>query len=248
MKVEDRAGFTLIELVVAAALVVAVGSAVAALAPPMRRAFDGGLRAAESASRGRTALQSIVSELQNAGSGVVIGPTTATLEDVISVVLVVSPSTLATTRASGPQGLLREHADSGATSVRVDHSQPCSEQDSTCGIRAGDTVAIFDEKKGETLGISGADGGSGTLHLASPLENAFDAGAVIASIERRVFTTSNGQLVRITPGGAQQPIADRVRSFSVVIAAGRLDLQIVLEPATATGTPFDLRSSVAFRK
>ena len=246
--VRDRAGFTLSELIVAAALVVIVGSAVAALASPMRRAFDSSLSAGEAASRGRTALQAIISEFQNAGGGVIIGPTTVTLEDVIPAVMVVSPSTVAMTRASGPQGLLREHVDAGAISLRIDHSQPCSEQDPTCGIRAGNTVAIFDGAKGETAGISSVDNGAGTLHLTSPLKNAFDPGAAIASIEQRIFTVSNGQLVRITPGGAEQPLADRVRFFTASIAAGRLDLHVTLEPATAAGRPFDLRTSVAFRK
>jgi prepilin-type N-terminal cleavage/methylation domain-containing protein len=241
-------GFTLVELLVAAALVVVVSAAVAALATPMRRAFDGGLSAGELASRGRAALSIVVSEVRNAGSGIVIGPTSVTLDDVIPVVTVVPPSAIAVTRASGPQGLLREPVNAGATSLRLDPSEPCSEQDATCGIRARDEIAIFDRDKGEIVLVSSVTTGSAMLHLSSPLTHAFDPGAVIAAIEQTTFALRDGRLVRISAGGAEQPIADHVVTFDPALMAGRLDLRLAVEPASLAGAPFALRTSVAFRK
>ena len=236
------------ELLVATALVIVVTSAVAALALPMRRAFDRGVSAGEQASRGRTAMHAIVSELRNAGSGVVIGPAGVALEDVISVVTVVPPSTVTMARASGPQGLTRHRVDAGEMSVRLDPSEPCSEQDATCGIRAGDVVAIFDLAKGETVGVSGVNTGSGTLHLSSPLRNAFGPGAVIAAIVQTTFALRDGRLVRLTAGGAEQPVADHVAAFGASLTPGRLDLRVTLEPASQVAAPLDLRTSVGFRR
>jgi type II secretory pathway pseudopilin PulG len=241
-------GFTLIELVVASALVVVVCLIVVVLASSMRRAFDHGLLAGESVARARTALHAILSEAQNAGSGVVIGPTNAALEDVMPVITLVPPSMLAIARASGPQGLLRDATDAGVTSIRVDHDKPCSEQDATCGIRAHDVIAVFDATKGETARVASVDSASGTLHVALPLLHAFDAGAVVAAIEQRTFLLSGGQLLRVSSGGAQQPIADRVRTFNAIVAARRLDVQLSLEPAGPSTAPLEWRTAMAFRR
>lgn len=241
-------GFSLVELVVTTALVIVIAATVAALSSPLRRAFERGLSADESTARARTALHTIVAEVQNAGSGILIGPTTATLEDLIPMITLVSPSMVAVARASGPQGLLRDAVDAGVTRLRVDHDRPCSEQDATCGIRANDIIAIFDTTNGETARVAGVDGGAATLHVAMPLLHAFDRGAVIAAIEQRTFFVNDGQLLRVSSGGAQQPIADRVRSFSAAIAAGRLDVRLTLDPVGAAAAPFDLSTSVAFRK
>jgi hypothetical protein len=242
------AGFTLIELLVAAGLVIVVTSAVAALALPMRRAFDRGLSTGELASRGRSAMYTMVSAARNAGSGVVLAPAGVTLDDVIPVVSVAPPSTITIARASGPQGLLREAVSAGAVAVQVDDSGPCSSQAATCGMHARDLIAIFDAAKGETVTVSAVNIGSGILHLASPLRHAYDPGAVLATIEQTVFALRDRRLVRLTTGGAEQPIADHIAAFNVTVAAGRLDLQLTLDQSSVTGAPLDLRTSVAFRK
>jgi prepilin-type N-terminal cleavage/methylation domain-containing protein len=241
-------GFTLIELLVATVIVLGVTSAVAALALPMRRAFDRGLSGGDIAARARTALSAVVHELRNAGSGVIIGPPDATLDDVIPVISVVPPSTIAITRATGPQGLLRESVDAGALSVRLDTSLPCSEQDTTCGIRAGDVVAIFDSAKGQVVTVTAVFDGTATLQLASPLVSAFDPGAAIAAIQQTTFTLRARRLVRITGGGAEQPVADRVAAFGAAIVGGRVDLQLTLDPTSPAAASEELRTSVAFRQ
>jgi prepilin-type N-terminal cleavage/methylation domain-containing protein len=241
-------GFTLIELLVAAALGVVVFSAVAALVTPMRRTFDRGLSGGELTSRGRAALSIVAADVRNAGSGIVIGPTSITLGDVIPVVTVVPPSTIALTRARGPQGLLRQHVNAGEMSLRLDTSEPCTEQDATCGIRARDAIAIFDADKGEIVVVSTVATASAMVHLSAPLAHAFDAGAVIAAIEETTFTLRDGRLVRITAGGAEQPIADHALAFDAALLARRVDLGLVVEPASRAGIPLALRTSVGLRK
>lgn len=245
---EGGLGFTLIELLVATALVVVVSSAVAALAVPMRRAFDRGLNTGESVSRARTALHVIVAEVRNAGSGVVIGPTAVSLDDVIEAVTVVSPSTIAIARPSGPQGLLRHDVSAGATAVRLDSSEACSQQDATCGIRGGDEIAIFDAAQGETVRVSSVTAEPATLHLSSPLAHPYAARAAVATLGRRTFALRDRRLVRLTAGGAEQPIADHVAAFSAALSAGRVDLRVTLEPASAGGAPLEVRTSVALRR
>jgi hypothetical protein len=132
--------------------------------------------------------------------------------------------------------------------LRLDTAEPCSEQDATCGIRAGDLVVIFDAGKGETVAVSNVTSGSATLHLSAPLLHAFDPGAVIATIEQTTFALRDRRLVRISAGGAEQPIADHVAAFHTALLAGRFDLHLVVEPASAAGAPFELRTSVALRQ
>ena len=241
-------GFTLIEMLVAAALVVIVTSAVAALFSPMRRAFDRGVSGGEVAARARTAISAVVDEARSAGSGVVLGPTDAALGDVIPVVAVVPPSTVSITRASGPQGVLRDRVDAGATSLGLDTSQPCSEQDDTCGIRRRDVVAIFDATKGQTAMVDGVIAASATLQLAAPLLFSFDRGAVVAAIEQNTFALRGDRLVRISAGGAEQPVADRVAAFSATLAGRRLDLQLRVAAVPAGIGNLDLRTSVVVRR
>jgi hypothetical protein len=244
----DESGFTLIELLVASALVIVVIGAVAALAQPVRRAFDRGLGTAELVARARTAVAAVVADARNAGTGVVIGPTDVALADVIAVVAPLSSSSLAITRATGAQGVLRAAAETGARSIMLDTAKACTEQDATCGVRAGDTAVIFDRAKGESIVIAAVTSESATLHLVAPLLSAFDPGAAVAVVERTILTLRDRQLVRVTAAGAEQPIADHIAAFSATVAGNRLDLLLRIEPLADLNTRLELRTSVGLRQ
>ena len=241
-------GFTLIELLVASALVLVVMGAVAALAAPARRAFDRGLGTAELVARARTAVAAVVAEVRDAGTGVVVGPTDVALADVIAVVSALSESSVAILRATGPQGVLRGAADAGARSITLDTAKACSEQDATCGVRPGNTAVIFDRAKGESIAIAGVTSESATLHLVGPLLSAFEPGAAVAVVDQTTFTLRDRQLVRVTAGGAEQPVADRIGAFSVAVGGNRLDLFLTIEPLDSLNTRLELRTSVGLRK
>lgn len=241
-------GFTLIEVLVASAVVIVVIGAVAALAAPARRAFDRGLGTAELVARGRTAVAAVIADVRDAGTGVVVGPTDVALADVIAVAAPLSPSSVSLIRATGPQGVLRSAADAGARAITLDTAKACTEQDATCGMRVGQTAVIFDRGKGESIAIDGVTSDPATLHLAAPLLSAFDPGAAVAVVERTTLTLRDRLLVRVTAAGAEQPIADHIAAFSVTLAANRLDLLLRIEPLDSLNTRFELRTSVGLRQ
>jgi hypothetical protein len=239
-------GFSLVELLVAAAIVVAIAGAAAALTSPVRRAFDRGLAAADTTARARTAVSVIVSAARAAGSGLVLGPVDASLTDAVPAVAV-SPATVAVTRAAGPQGLLRDAVAAGALSLQLDRSGPCTGQDDTCGIRARDNVVIADGLQAATASIASVSGESGVLYLSSPLVHAFAAGAVIAVFERTTFVLRGDRLLRLTAGGAEQPLLDHVAAFTAAIGGNRLDVLLRLESPLAATAGLELRASVGLR-
>lgn len=270
---EGGRGFTLIELLVSTAVVVLVVGAIAMMAPSVREGFDRGLSASELVSRGRTAVVTVMADAGDAGSGVVIGPRDATLADVMPVLVpwhslddqrLVPPfSAVAVTRATGAQGLLRDRVEAGAASLRLDTSEACTEQDGTCGLRPGDVAVLYDRTRAELITLVAVTPESATLHLAAPVAGAFDPGAVAAAVQRTAYGLRDDRagslrLVKLTGGGAEQPIADRVSAFEVATDVDlsradlrrvrRLDVYLRLEPLATGGVGLELRTSVALRQ
>jgi prepilin-type N-terminal cleavage/methylation domain-containing protein len=270
---EGGRGFTLIELLLSTAVVVLVVGAITTLAPPLRRAFDGGLAASDIAARGRTAIAAIANEAGTAGSGIVIGPSGTRLSDVMPVIVpsraiedprLVPPfSAVTIAHATGPQGLLRDRAAAGALALRLDTGAPCTEQDATCRLRAGDTAVLFDGTRAELTRVVAVTAAAATLHVSAPLAAAYDPGTVVAAVERtayglRQLADGSARLVRITAGGAEQPIADHVSAFEIatdldrydadLVRVRRLDVALRLESPVRDGRGLELRTSIAVRQ
>ena len=91
-------------------------------------------------------------------------------------------------------------------------------QDSTCGFRPGAAAVIFDAARAERVSIADVVGTS-TLRSASSLAGPFDAGAAVVAVEpvsyRLRAAGDSARLVRISPGGAEQPVVDHVVAFDV---------------------------------
>jgi prepilin-type N-terminal cleavage/methylation domain-containing protein len=266
-------GFTLIELLVSTVVVLVVAGVITALSVPMRRAFDRGLAGTEIVLRSRTAMTAIVEDARAAGSGVAIGPAERALADILPIVVplrslgnqrVEPPFEAVTlTRATGAQGLLRDAVAVGAVTLTLDPAGPCTEQDATCRLRPGDSVVVLDDINTTSALVSAIDAGAGTVLLTAPVTRAFDRGAVIVAIERityglRADPIGLMRLVRVTAGGAEQPVADRVSTFLITTdlddpdadlrAARRIDVRLQLDPVVAEAARVDLRASVALRK
>jgi prepilin-type N-terminal cleavage/methylation domain-containing protein len=226
------AGFSLVELLVATAVLVAVASAITSLAVALQRGFDRSLAAGELSARARSGLTSLLGELRDAGSGVAIAPP---MENLTMVWPVVRPArsltdsraqppftAITVLRATGAQALLSETADTGSALLRIDAAAPSLNQDGTGGFVAGDRAVIFDRTRAEEVEISASAPGSWGLILSAPLRNGFTRGAVVAAVARTSFglrTLADGsmRLVRISPGGAEQPVVDSVVRFEVSI-------------------------------
>lgn len=227
-------GFTLIELLVATLVTLAILGALAGLAGPMRMGFDRTLAAGEVSMGARAGIETLLAELRQSGTGALISPPSSMLADVTPTV--VPRTSLDDEAMSAPfralavvgvpvgagQGILRERAEAGSTSLQLEAAAPCPEQDGTCGFEPGGRAVLHDQARAEWVDIDGIAAGSATLLLITPLAKPFEKGAVVVGIDSAVYglrSSHDGsmQLVRRTAAGAEQPIIDHVAEFDVAL-------------------------------
>jgi hypothetical protein len=87
-----------------------------------------------------------------------------------------------------------------------------------CDFRPADVCVLYNDSAVETVTLAGV--GVGTVVLGRPLANGYSAGAVLSTLVTtlygtRVMADGSQQLVRISPGGAEQPVLDHVVDFEV---------------------------------
>ena len=228
----DR-GFTLTELLIACLLLMAVTAAIAALAVPARNAFDRTLGAADLSGGSRAALERMMHDVREAGSSAAIEVRRIGLADVMAtavpLVSLDDPSVSAPARAlritriglAAPQGVLSQTVGAGATTLQLDTSLRCAKVGLACGFAPGMPAVIFDTARSATVSI-GAIGVGGFIQLTSGLPTGFEPGAIVAAIVSAAYglrSNADGsqRLVRISPGGAEQPILQNVVDFDVHI-------------------------------
>lgn len=230
----SQRGFTLVELLVATVVMVITAGVIAALAEPLRHAFDRSFGTGEITMAGRASVAVLIGEARDAGSGVVLGEHLQTIGDLIPVLIpsrslddrrVLAPfGAITMVRATGGQGVLRHRVLDGAVLVRLDADAPCLDQDDVCGFEPGDAAVIYDRARAETVSIKAVNVGVPAVVLAAPLRRAFERGAFIAEIERttygiRALPDGSTRLVRLSAGGRELPVVDHVIELEVSLWA-----------------------------
>jgi type II secretory pathway pseudopilin PulG len=234
---KGQAGFSLVEALVAIALVLIVTAVAFALMDPARGAFVTQPEASDMQQRLRVASDTLYEDIVMAGGGVYTGPTSGSLayffapivpyrtdlnhadppgtvkSDTISLLYV--PSTVAQTTLStmGP--------DASVASVGVDAQPGCPVSDQSCGFQAGMAAVIFDASGlHDTFTVSSVSGS--TLNLQSTSQALSYTGypphsTTIARVVSVVYSLKMDvaagafQLVRSLGGaGADQPVVDHI--------------------------------------
>lgn len=231
-QVSNSSGFTTLELLIASALLLAVFGAVAAMAIPLRDAFERSLGAADLTGGSRAVLERLTAEVREAGSAAAVGVGRVRLADLLPVIIplsdldagsVTNPArAVRITRIPflAPQGVLQADAGIGTVLLQVETVAPCSAVGFACGLRAGVMAVLYDETRATTVGVdSVADGG--VVRLGSPLTMAFGRGAVIAAVSVTAYglrsdPDGSSRLVRATQG-AEQPLLQSVVDFEVAV-------------------------------
>ncbi len=226
----NQRGFSLIELLVACLLLMAVTAAVAGMAVPARHAFERTLASADLTGGTRAALERLASDVREAGSGGSVGIDLVSVSDVMASIVPLAgfdspPATpgqaIRITRIPprAPQGVLRQAAPAGETTLVLEGSSNCSVGGDACALQPAMTALIFDAARGEPLVVAAVAPG-GIVHLASPLRSSFDSGAVVASAVTTTYglrpeSDGSQRLVRTSTGGAEQPVLQHVVGFEV---------------------------------
>ena len=224
----DR-GFVVLEWLVASALVIVLASAVFSAVAPMRDLIERTQHRVDMAVAARGALDLVVNDTLEAGSNTAIGDADVFLADVLPPFLLLedlesgTPAQAATaivinrTPLNGAQGRLLSDVAAGESLLRLATSARCSSGSPACGFDAGDRAVLFTPSVAEVVVI--AETLAGEVTLTQPVSNAFPVGSVLC----RLITTTYGlrdedgdaRLVRLTDGGAEQPLLDNVVAFEI---------------------------------
>ncbi len=255
-------GFTLIELLVASAVFLVIAGAASMLVAPAHVVFERVLTSSDMEARGRTGIAALLGDLADAGSGAAIGPPLTALSDVMPVISTAAGSvTMTRIPAAAAQGTLRNAVAADDTVAQLEVTGSCFMQDPTCGFRPDTMAVVFDAARAEVVTISGVDPATAVLTFASRIVGPFDAGAAVVAVERVTYmlraSGESGRLMRVSPGGAEQPVVDHVVGFDVAPWSGAdaqgTDITLRVAAASPTQPPgaavpdFELRASVLLR-
>jgi hypothetical protein len=228
-------GFTTIELLIAAAVVTAVTGALAAMMAPLGSAIDRANANADMDAGTRTVIQQLTAEVRLGGSDAAIAlptarlarvlPPLALLHDLESGVVGLPATAVRITFIPhlAAQGTLEVAAAAGDALLRLETTTRCATGLPACGFRSGQPALLYASNVVSTVAISEIFEGSVTL--ASPLNVSFPAGAVLAEFVSVTYGTravadGSQRLVRISSGGAEQPMLDNVVAFTLATDTG----------------------------
>ena len=222
-------GFSLIEMLVACALLVTIAGAVGALAGTLRTTLARGDAAGQLEPAGRAAVSALLTDVRQAGTDAVISDPAVRIarsiarvvptDDLDSIAFVSPGGAVRLTRISGgAQAIITAAAPPGTGALTLETAARCSGGPPACGFAPGGMAVLYDNASAERVEIRAV--GAAMVVLEQPLASAFPAGAVLAEIVTTRYGTrrradGSQQLVRITSGGAEQPVLDNVARFEV---------------------------------
>ena len=241
-------GFSVLELLIALAIVTLLAGALAGVAEPARAVFDRVPAELDLQQRGRTAIDVIANELRSAGRSVPAMNGLGSLGEILPAFALTDPDesgemfstlTVTTPAMNGGQGVLETDQAGTFTSLTLG-SATCPNVMAICGFTAGTTAIITDGAGHRDLfEVAATLAGARTLTPDRALSQAYPAGSAVVEIDQRTFRLA-GQadgsfsLIRETAAGAIQPIVDGVASLAFHASEHRVDVAVTVQVATDT--------------
>ena len=231
--VGHHTGATLVELLVALALMSLALGTVSMLASAVLAGFEADPAAADEQQRVRSGVNALIDDVRRAGSGFLQAPDDgpgAGLPALVPDTVVTGawpvramPHTLAAIYAlrNAAHARLRTAAAAGDFVLKLDRPAFCSAIAITCGFAAGDDVLVFDEHGRVAVMSVSQVLPPLDLELTSALREGWRAGASVSSATLHVYSlrpdpaTGLSQLVRALGAGPANPVIDFVTRFDV---------------------------------
>jgi prepilin-type N-terminal cleavage/methylation domain-containing protein len=231
-------GFTLIEMLVAVAITLLIGGAIAGAVPPARAAFDRVPAELEMQQRGRAAVALLSEELRAAARVALARPEGS---GNFSELTVVVPA------VNGSQGvLLVDQAAPGAAMTLA--VAPCPSLADVCGFVAGAAAMIANPDGAfDVFIVSSANPATRQLTPDRMLSRAYAAGSTLTEVEEHTYgldaqADGSYSLARVTAAGAVQPVIDFVSRVAFGLEGNRARVEVTIHAPTAL-----LRQAVAAR-
>jgi hypothetical protein len=238
-------GFALIEWLVAAALTITIAGAAFALVVPVRDVIERTQHRTDLVTAVRGSLDVIVQDLREGGAGAGIeeaadvplnpSPTVEVLDSLASGVGAFTGTAVRIrhTPLAAPQGRLGKPAVAGELLLLLDPAAHCAFGAPSCGFESGDRALVFAQAASAVVTVK--DVVAGGLVLTNGLGSAFPAGAVVCKVVTTVYGFKNdaagARVVRITEGGAEQPLVDQVVAFQLAATPMGLSLRLRVQAA-----------------
>jgi hypothetical protein len=225
-------GFTLVELLVSAAITLTITGVALVMVSQGRSALDQGAMGLEAAQRLRAGLDVLARDLRAAGAGPEADSGALAMVHAMPVVeLRRSPRSLPVERGAfdsvrvtaapvgGAHGRLASRAVPGGPIVL--RGPPECPALPACGFREGASAVVYDGSGAfDAVVVTGIDSASGAVVVSPALSREYPVDALIAEVVLSTFlvdteTDGAGRLMRQTAAGAVQPIVDHLVRFSV---------------------------------
>jgi prepilin-type N-terminal cleavage/methylation domain-containing protein len=239
-------GFSLIELLIALAIVTLLAGALAGVAAPARAVFDRVPAELDLQQRGRMAIDVISKELRSAGRSVPAMNELGSFADIVPAFALSDPDesgevfstlTVTTPALNGAQGIL-EADQAGAFTALTLRTTSCPNVIEVCGFAAGTTAIITDGAGHHDLFEVASTGvGVRTLTPERALSQAYPAGSVVVEIAQHTFSLARQadgsfSLIRETAAGAIQPVVDGVASLAFHASEHQVEVAVSVKAAT----------------
>lgn len=240
----DALGFTLIELLIAAGISLAIGGAIAALAPRARAAFERVPAEMEIQQRGLMALESIAATVRSAGKNVVAAQSLGVMADLFPAIALADADESGTVHhlltatvpiADPAQGVLAADQVSAASSMTM-AATGCPNFREVCGFTNGATALIVDAGGHvDVFVLASTNAAARQLTPNRPLSRAYAAGSVVVEVDQHTFrldaqADGSYSLIRVTAAGAVQPIVDFLSSLAFSLSHDRLEISLSVQP------------------
>lgn len=232
-------GFSLIELLMATALMLLVMAAALAVVDPVRAASTIELESVDMEQRLRVAVHTLSADLAMAGAGAAMGADAGPL---ISQFAAVWPYRIGRVGADPPgtfkadavtvlyvppassQTTLSTELSAGQLSLRV-HEAGCPQSQDLCGFAAGMTILVHDrDGHFDTFTLRSTTASEGVLTVNSPggaMQASYPVGSTVLQVVQRTYAVKVNaqgisQLVSYDGSGAgDTPVLDHVAGFTV---------------------------------
>jgi type II secretory pathway pseudopilin PulG len=255
-----EAGFTLIEMLIATGIMVAVTGAIFALMNPAQGVYAAQTEVMDMQQRLRTGVDAVRRDLLMAGGGAYSGSMTGSLGNYFAPILPyrvgnVTPDpvgnfytdrvTVMYVPPTSAQTSIRDPMPSVSAEIKVEEEPGCPNGDDLCGFKQGMTVLIMDDTGAwDTFTITQVQ--SSALHLqhrGEDLNKAYGTGSYITQVAMYTYwlktdtVTNTYQLMRYDGNVTDAPIADNVvgLSFSYYGDPEPPQLRPGMTPATTYG-------------
>jgi type II secretory pathway pseudopilin PulG len=235
-------GFTVIEILIALAIVMMIAGALATVVEPARVAFDRLPAELDLQQRGRTAIDVIAQALRSAGKNVAATNALGTLSEILPVVSLSDPDasgegfatlTVIGSIVDGAQGILAANQSASVAPVTL-AATPCPNVMDVCGFNPGMTAVIADGSGHyDVFVVASTTVGSRMLTADRGFSQPYPMGSAVIEIDQYTFslavqTDGSFSLVRETAAGATQPMVDFVTALFFNMSDHQVDVTVTV--------------------